>query len=163
RKLTDEDLVLLVCASISQFDSAEPIIEKASELARSAGLRDIDQQKARELLALPRDDLFRAIAARTEAFARCGNSLIDEWADTFPDERRLSRTRALPLLFLPAESRKQPPRQQYVQKILQFFEKRAGNVAQRGPLSRLLIGKTTPRLDLLELRSRLLPAENILQ
>ncbi len=40
---------------------------------------------------------------------------------------------------------------QYVENLLEFFEKRAASVAQRGPLVRLVIGKTTARVDLDEL------------
>lgn len=163
RRLADEDVVLLVSTNLSQFDSADPILEKASDLAKVAGIVTFNVDEARRLLEQPRNELFGMIAERSDGFARCGNNLADEWADIFRLEKRLTLPRALALLAIPREDWKEPPRQQYVQKILQFFEKRAANVAQRGPLSRLLIGKTTPRLDLKELGSRSTPAEAVLQ
>lgn len=163
RRLTDEDIILLVCASPSQFDSADPIVEKAADLARAAKIAQFRPEYARKLLEQPRNELFRLIAERSEGFARCGNTTVDEWADTFRLEKRLTIPRALALLAVPREDWAEPPRQQYVQKILQFFEKRAANVAQRGPLSRLLIGKTTARLDLKELGGRNTTAEAVLQ
>lgn len=162
RRLADEDIVLLLCANPSQFDSAEPIIERAKELATAAAISQFHVVEARKCLELPRDQLFRLIAERSDGFARCGNEIVDEWADTFRLEKRLSLPRALALLSVPREDWHEPPRQQYVQRILQFFEKRAANVAQRGPLSRLLIGKTTPRLDLIEIGSNSAPAETVL-
>jgi hypothetical protein len=133
-QLTDEDIILLVCANPSQFDSADPIVQKAAELAQAAGIASFHPDQARKLLQQPRNELFAMIAERSDGFARCGNIMVDEWADTFRLEKRLTLPRALALLAMPREDWKEPPRQQYVQKILQFFEKRAANVAQRGPL-----------------------------
>jgi primosomal replication protein N'' len=163
RRLTDEDIVILVCANLSQFDSGDPIVEKAAELAQVAKVAQFRADEARKLLEHPRDELFRMIAERTDGSARCGNTMVDEWADTFRLEKRLTLARALVLLTVARVDWREPPRQQYVQKILQFFEKRAANVAQRGSLSRLLIGKTTPRLDLQELGGRNTPADAVLQ
>ena len=49
---------------------------------------------------------------------------------------------------------KQPPKQQSVATLLGHFEKKVSAIS-RGPLVRFTIGKTTPRLDLLELGSGL--------
>jgi hypothetical protein len=61
--------------------------------------------------------------------------------------------RAAVLLFVPPESWAEPPKQQYVANLLEHFEKRVSGSVGRGPLVRFLIGKTTPRVDLVELAS----------
>src|SRR5205823_10431809 len=66
--------------------------------------------------------------------------------------------RMLVMLCIPVDLWQQPPRQRYIENLLEFFEKRAASVAQRGPLVRLIIGKTTARVDLFELGSAKTPA-----
>lgn len=162
RRITDEDLVLLRSAALTQFEAIDPIIAKAEEVARKAGIDTFDHEAAHNHLATSRRDMYREIDRRVAGFARCGNPIIDEWADTFRVERRLPLPRALALLALPEATWTEPPRQKYVEQLLQFFEKRATNVAQRGPLVRLLIGKTTPRVDVTEIGSAQLAAESLL-
>ena len=79
----------------------DPIIAKAEEVARHAGLDTFDPDAARNHLATSRREIYREIDQRTAGFARCGNPIIDEWADTFRVERRLPLPRAMALLALP--------------------------------------------------------------
>jgi len=79
----------------------DPIIAKAEEVARHAGLDTFDPDAARHHLATSRREIYREIDQRTAGFARCGNPIIDEWADTFRVERRLPLPRAMALLALP--------------------------------------------------------------
>lgn len=162
-RIADDDLVLLRSVALTQFEAIDPIMTKAEEVARHVGIDTFDHQAARNYLATSRRDIYHDIDQRIAGFARCGNPTIDEWADTFRVERWLPLPRALVLLALPEATWTELPRQQYVEQILQFFEKRAANIAQRGPLVRLLIGKTTPRVDVTEIGSAQLAADSLLQ
>src|SRR6185437_8007022 len=46
-----------------------------------------------------------------------------------------------------------PPRQSYVATLLDFYARRITGSIMRGPLTRMIIGKTTARVDLMELDS----------
>ena len=100
---------------------------------------------------------------RIENFARCGVSSVDEWANQF----RLDRTDAdrartgAPLgrsgdLEAPAEAG-------IVSTILDFFAKRISGGVLRGPLTRMLVGKSAARVDLTELDTSRVPAAEILE
>ena len=92
-----------------------------------------------------------------------GFARVDEWANDFRIERRISLPRALVLLSIPKESWQEPPRQQYVSAILEFFEKRTASLAQRGPLVRMLIGKSSSRVDLAGVAGKKPTASSILE
>ena len=92
-----------------------------------------------------------AVDERTANFARCGVARIDEWADRFRVERRMPLPRAAVLLASPKEQWQEPLKQQYVVNLLEHFEKRVSGTVGRGPLVRFSIGKSTPRVDLMEL------------
>ncbi|ETI64278.1 histidine kinase [Sphingobium sp. C100] len=154
RRITEEeDLILLLSAATSQFRTADAIVEEAEQVARRAGLEDFDPVAAHSRLALPRREVHAEIEARTEGFARCGIERIDEWADQFRLERRLPIARALAVLAVADDRWRQPPRQSYVATLLDFFARRITGSIMRGPLTRMIIGKTTARLDLVELDS----------
>jgi primosomal replication protein N'' len=151
RQTTDEDLILLLGASVSQFRSVDDILEEAGGTAERAGVTSYDANEARLLLEQPRREIYRAIDARLNGFARCGLARVDEWADQFRLERRMQLGRALALLAVPRERWMEPPKQQYVSTILDFFAKKVAGAVLRGPLVRMTIGKATPRVDIFEL------------
>lgn len=154
RKITDEDdLILLLSAATGQFRAADAIVEEAADTARRAGLVEFDREAALAQLMLPRRDLHAELERRLEGFARSGRERIDEWADQFRLERRLPLTRALTLLAVPEGEWRQPPRQAYVATLLDFYARRITGSIMRGPLTRMVIGKTTARIDLAELDS----------
>nr|WP_294810176.1 AAA domain-containing protein [uncultured Sphingomonas sp.] len=154
RRITEEeDLILLLSASTSQFRAADAIVDESAEAARRAGLAEFDREDALERLVAPRRELHADIERRLEGFARCGLDRIDEWADQFRLERRLPLVRALALLAVPEGDWRQPPRQAYVATLLDFYARRITGSIMRGPLTRMVIGKTTARIDLTELDS----------
>ena len=158
----EEDLILLLSAATGQFRTADAIVEEASRTAARAGLETFDRDAALGQLSSSRRELNAAIEARLEGFARSGYERIDEWADQFRLERRLPIDRALALLAVPEECWKQPPRQDYVATLLDFFARRITGSLMRGPLTRMVIGKTTPRIDVMELDSPRRGAEALL-
>jgi primosomal replication protein N'' len=157
--LSDEDLILLLSASPHQFEPADAILDRAVELAERCGIKTFDRAEAAPWLAQGRRELYTELESRLVGFARCGIEIIDEWADVLRVQRRLSLQRSLVMLALPAGEWREPPRQKYVENLLDFFEKRAASVAQRGPLVRLILGKTTARVDMKELDSSRSKAE----
>lgn len=154
RRITEEeDLILLLSAAAGQFRAADAIVDEAAETAGRAGVAEFDREAALERLVRPRRELYADIERRLESFARCDVDRIDEWADQFRLERRLPLTRALALLAVPEASWRQPPRQAYVATLLDFYARRITGSIMRGPLTRMVIGKTTARIDLAEVDS----------
>ena len=154
RRIDDEeDLILLLSADVGQFRAVDAIVDEAEAEAVRAGVAAFDREVATERTALPRRELHALIERRLEGFARCGHERIDEWADRFRLERRLPLARALALLSVPEDCWRQPPHQSYVATLLDFFSRRITGSIMRGPLTRMVIGKTTARLDLTELDS----------
>ncbi|WP_183299733.1 AAA domain-containing protein [Cupriavidus alkaliphilus] len=153
RIIGEEDLIVLLGASISQFRSVDTILEEASRLAEMEQILAFDPEAARAELALSRSELFRKVDDRIAGFARTGNKSIDGWAEHFRLERRLPLHQAIVLLSVPVEQWLEPQKQQYVTQILDFFEKRVATAVLRGPLVRMTIGKTTGRVDIHELNA----------
>nr|WP_260854464.1 AAA domain-containing protein [Paraburkholderia sp. BCC1884] len=151
RVISEEDLIVLLSASINQFRSVDAIIEEATNLAEKEQILAFDAEAAREELVLPRADLFRKVDDRIAGFARTGNTTVDDWAEQFRLERRLPLHEVVVLLSVPAEQWLEPQKQQYVSQILDFFEKKVSTAVLRGPLVRMTIGKTTGRVDVNEL------------
>jgi primosomal replication protein N'' len=160
-RLTDEDLVVMVAAAAHQFIPLAMLLDRADDQARKVGVT-FDRGKAAELLIRPRREIFSEVDDRVVNFARCDIQPVDEWADSFRVERRMPLARAAVLLAVPNEAWKEPPRQQYVANLMQVFEKRVSASVQRGPLVRFVIGKTTPRVDLMELGTAARTAETVL-
>lgn len=154
RRVTEEeDLILLLSAAATQFRAADAIVDEAEDAAQRAGVKAFDRDAALARTATPRRELHAQIEARLEGFARCGRDRIDEWGDQFRLERRLPLARALALLAVPTDEWRQPPRQAYVATLLDFYARRITGAIMRGPLTRLIVGKTTARVDLAELDS----------
>lgn len=149
-RVTEDDLVLLVSASLGQFTPLASLVEAALGEASQAGVA-VELEAAQRLLARPRREIFSEVDGRIANFARCGSKSIDNWADEFRTRRRMLLPRAAVLLAVPPERWREPPKQQYVSSLLEHFEKRVSSAIGRGSLVRFLIGKTTPRIDLAEL------------
>ena len=160
-RISDEDLIILVSADTRQFLPLATIIDKAMELAAEANVH-LDRDTLSEQLTKPRRKIFSQIDERIANFSRCGISRVDEWADAFRIERRLTLPRAMVLLAIPADRWEAPKGQQYVASLLEHFEKRVAGSIARGPLVRFTIGKTTPRIDLFELGTNQRPGEALI-
>ena len=163
QKITDEELMILLGASLQQYQPAEQILNQANTIASQAGLPSYDGSAAQQWFDISRRDLYREIEERTANYSQCGIARVDEWANDFRIERRISLPRALALLSVSKESWQEPPRQQYVSTILEFFEKRTASLAQRGPLVRMLIGKSSSRVDLAGIAGKKPKASSILE
>jgi primosomal replication protein N'' len=153
RQISEDDLILLLSATVGQFRTSDTIISEAAEAAERAGFGDFDRERATANLLLPRRELYASLEKRVKGFARCGIARIDEWVDQFRLERRLPISRVLVVLDVPPERWAEPAKQTYVATLLEFFAKRVSVAVQRGPLSRMTIGKTTARVDVNELGS----------
>lgn len=162
QKTTDEELIILLGAGVQQYQPAEEILSQAKAIAAQAEVPSYGEA-AREWFEVSRRDLYREIEERTANYSRCGIARVDEWANDFRIERRIALPRALVLLSIPKESWEEPPRQQYVSTILEFFEKRTASLAQRGPLVRMLITKSSSRIDLAGVASKKPTATSILE
>jgi hypothetical protein len=150
-QLSDVDLIVLLSAKRGQFKPLQEVLRSASELARREGITTFNETEAANLLQQTRREVLRRVDERMENFTRCGKQRIDEWADQFRLERRISLPRAVVILSVPAELWRKPPGQEYVSQLLGFFEKRINVSVSRGALARMTITKTSPRLDLTEL------------
>ena len=146
----EEDLILLVSADPSQFTARETLIQEAVAKAEQVGF-SLDRDRAAEWLAGPRREMFSAIDQLIQGFARTGHPQIDGWVDNFRMQRRLPAAEALVVLAVPADRWHEPPQQGYVSDLLDFYARRISAAVMRGPLTRFVIGKTTPRIDLTEL------------
>ncbi len=160
--LREEDLIVLLGAAVGQYRSLEEVLQEARELAAASQLPAPDESFASELIRLSRIDVIRRVDARIEGLARCGTARVDEWADQFRLERKIPLARAVVLLSLPADDWQQPAKHDYCVRILEFFEKKVSFSITRGPLARMVIGKTTARIDLMELETERQPAKAIL-
>src|SRR5882757_7651285 len=163
RQSAEEDLVILLSASPGQFRSVTEVVDEAAKEASTAGLTGFSRDAAAALLMRPRREIYRTIDDRIENFARCGVSSVDEWANQFRLDRRMPIARALALLSIAGETWKPLPKQGYVSTILDFFAKRISGGVLRGPLTRMLIGKSAARVDLTELDTSRVPAAEILE
>jgi len=162
RQTTEEDYILLLSADVGQFRSADAIIAEAKDAAAKAGITGFDPDAAAAWLGRPRRELLAEIDTRLQGFARCGNEPANDWADQFRLERRLPIGRALALLAVDRAEWRPPPKQAYVGTLLEFFSRKISAAVMRGPLTRMLIGKTTARIDLTELGSPRVTAASIL-
>lgn len=162
RSLSEEDLIVVLSAAPSQFRSCDAIVEEARQLAVAGGVATFDVKTAADMVTWSRGEILEATAERVEGFARCGYSTVNGWADRFRLERRMPLAQALVLLSVPKEQWQEPHRQQYVSHLLSFFEKKVVTTVMRGPLVRMTIGKSTPRVDLTELHTKRMDAGGLL-
>jgi hypothetical protein len=162
RKCGEEDLILLLAASIGQYRPLTDVVEAAQKEASRARVGAFSPVAARAWLQRPRREIYRSIDERISRFARCGVPRVDEWADGFRLDRRMSVPRALALLAVPAEVWKPLPRQDYISRLLELFSRRITTSALRGPLARMTIGPSSARIDLTELGTARVSATGIL-
>lgn len=163
RKLIhEEDLIVLLSAHLSQFRALDDLLKEAQDTAKSFDMVTFDVAQATHWLALSRLDLYHWVDERIGGFAYCGHPTIDVWADRFRLERRMPLTHAVVLLSYPQEQWRLPPKQEYVAQVVEFFRKKVSTSVLRGPLVRMTIGRTTPRVDLCELGTALRPASALL-
>ena len=163
RLISEEDFILLLSADVGQFRTTDALVNEAADVAARAGVKTFDRDAAGAWLHGSRRELYAEIEQRLAGFARCDIERVDEWADQFRMEKRLSISRALALLAVAPKLWREPPRQAYVATLLDFFSKRITGAVLRGPLTRMVIGKTTARrLDLAELGSARRPALSLL-
>lgn len=162
RVISEEDLIVLLSAEIGQFRSIDAILDDATALAKQNDILIFDREAARALLQQPRLEIYRTVDERISGFAYSGVLAVDEWAEHFRLERRMSLARAAALLAIPREQWMEPQKQQYVAQIIEFFEKKVAVAVMRGPLVRMSIGKTTARIDITELDGSRHPAPALL-
>ena len=119
----------------TQFHSTGEIIAEAAGIAEHAGLTAFDPVAAEAHLAKPRRELYRDLDERLGGFVRSGMERIDEYADQFRLERRMSIARCLVLLAVPKERWQEPPREEYVSNLLDFFSRKVASAvcAARSP------------------------------
>lgn len=161
-RLSDEELLVLITAEHSQFMPLESVVDDAAALAVQYSIGSFSKDAAREQLVLARRDLYQLIDSRITGFARCSLPRIDEWADAFRIERRIALPRAVLILSILQDAWQEPPKQQYISSLLDHFGKKVDQSIQRGPLVRFIVGKTTARVDLLEIGSGVRPAPALL-
>lgn len=162
RSVSEEDLIVVLSAAISQFRSCDAIVNEAKSLAQQAGILVFDEAGAQDVIQWPRGEILQAVAERIEGFAKCAFGLLNEWADQFRLEKRLPLSKALVLLSIPQEQWQEPQKQQYISQILDFFEKKVVSAVLRGPLVRMTIARSSPRVDLSELQTGRLDANALL-
>jgi len=160
--LTEEDLIVLLSASISLYRSCDVVLVEARDLALKNEISGFDMEDARKNILLPRLALMQAVADRSAGFARCRHASVNEWVEHFRLERRMPLVRALVVLAIPTEEWTEPEKQQYLATLLNFFETRITTTVMRGPLVRMTIGKTTARIDLSELGTDRVPSATML-
>ncbi len=163
RQTSEDDLILLLSAAVGQFRTSDEIVAEASAEAERAGLTGFDPEEAATRLLRSRRELYAALEKRVQGFARCGITRVDEIVDRYRLERRLPISHMMVALSVPPDLWREPPKQTYVATLLDFFAKRVSVAVQRGPLSRMTIGKTTARVDLSEMGSERKSAAALLE
>ena len=160
--VSEEDLIVLLSADIGQFRSYDMIIEEATEIIQTNKITSSNLELSRTHISLSRLQLFQTLNDYISGFAQCQYPILNEWADRFRVERRVPLVQAVILLSIPASEWSEPPRQQYVSQILDFFEKKISSSVMRGPLVRMTITKTGARVGLSELGTSRVSASAIL-
>jgi len=163
RSLTDEDLIILLAAPIGTFRTAAELLDEAANLAVTAGVRSFNRDTAAHAFERGRDEVMDDVNDRLRGFARSGLPAVDEWADAFRLEGRITLAQALVLLSVPSDGWREPPEQQYIHQTLTHFQRRLLASIQHGPLARFAIGKTSRRIDITELHTKGTPALTLLQ
>lgn len=162
RQIGEEDLIILLGASIGQFRSASEVIEETEKEADRSGITSFDEETAASWLTRPRREIYTGVDERIENFSRCGIESVDDWADQFRIDRRMTLTRALALLCVPPTAWQELPKQSYVSTILSYFSKKITGGVLRGPLARMTVGKSAARIDLTEIGTERVTAADLL-
>lgn len=154
RSLTDEDLILLICADDLSFRSSEQVIAEATSLAREIDVNEFDVDVTRDAFALSKRELIDEIEERIGAFKRTARQRLDDWADSLRLGRRLPLAQLLVLRAVPESQWQEPPHQDYLRNVLEFLQKKILSNLQRGPLVKLIIGRSASRIDVTDLGER---------
>ncbi len=157
KRLNEEDLLVLLCAKRQQLTPLTVVLDSAEKLAQQYKINTFDKDKVIAQLTLSLPELYKLVDERIADFARCGIERVDDWADVYRIERRLTIQRVIVILSVEQEKWLKPEKQQYKENIIKFFEKRVASAVLRGPLVRLTISKSSSRIDLMEINS---PAHN---
>ncbi len=163
RTVSEEDLIVILSAAIGQFRSVDAIVQEAVLLAAAHSVHHFDRAQAEVTVCSLRGDIFKAVSDRIEGFAQCSFPEVNVWADRFRLDRRIPLANALVILSVPRTQWAEPQRQQYVGQLLDFFERKLAATVMRGPLVRMVIGKTTPRVDIHELGTNRAPAASLVE
>lgn len=162
-RLSDQHLILLHSAELSQFRSAADVLQEAKRLAMSAGVAaHWDENVARQWLARSQREFILALQERLADFVQCGLPDPDAWADAFRSDQRIPPEQALVLLAIPADRWERPAGGEHWQRLLQFFRRRVLWGIQRGPLLALSVSARGKRIDLSDLISETLPADTLI-
>ncbi|MCF6312979.1 MAG: AAA domain-containing protein [Verrucomicrobiales bacterium] len=158
-----EELLVVLAARVDQFTAADGILKEAKEEAQRAEVEFFDQELARERFDSSYREIFRELNQRLSGFVRCDQERLDEWADVFRFEQRLSLPQALVLLQVPEGQWQTPPEQEYLGSLFDFFHRKILQGIQSGPLLRLRVSKNSRNIDLTELGGEQLPADTLLE
>ena len=139
------------------FRSAAEVLDEAEQYAREAGIKNFDHQSAAEAFDLSKRQILDDLSESLGAFKRCGNDLLDTWADNLRLGRRMSLAQLLVLRASDEAAWVEPPHQDYLRSIMGFLQKKILMGVQRGPLIKLQIGRSASRMDLTALGSPDLP------
>jgi primosomal replication protein N'' len=155
RSLTDEDLILLICADDLAFRSSEAVIAEATSLAQQIGMKEFDANVAREAFGLSKRELIDEIEERIGAFKRLSVQPLDDWADALRLNRRLAFAQFLLLHAVPENQWQDPPHQDYLRNILEYLQKKILSNLQRGPLVKSLMVRSVSRIDVIDLGEKI--------
>jgi len=151
RTLTDEDLILLICAEDSAFKTIDEVLDEAERLSLEVDQTALDRERASNALEMSKRQILELLSDQLGAFKRCGVEALDNWADALRLGRRLSLAQLLVLHDRNFDIWAEPPHQDYLRNILQFLQKKILVGVQRGPLVKLQIGRSASRIDLMDL------------
>ncbi len=162
-KLTEDDLIILNSAALTQFKPASEIIDEAAHAARKVRVA-LDAWTGAELLrAKTGYEILKQAEAQIANFARCGIEPVDAWADSLRSSRILPLSQALIILAVPSVQWKKPEGLEYSARLLKFFEDKIALAIKRGPLTRMTVTATSERIDLMEFNSVVSPSERLLE
>jgi len=77
---SNDELHVLLSASVDQFTPASEILDEAEEDAQVAEWANFDRQVGREQLDASHREIFLSLHKRIAGFVRCGQQRLDEWA-----------------------------------------------------------------------------------
>ena len=92
RSVSEEDLIVVLSAAISQFRSCDAIVNEAKSLAQQAGILVFDEAGAQDVIQWPRGEILQAVAERIEGFAKCAFGLLKRQKLSFPAPLLLKST-----------------------------------------------------------------------
>jgi|GEM_PF-671081 len=157
--LSEENIILLVGARVTQFKTADEILSEAQAASKGLPFRFDPLAATDALQKRTAHDLLKCVAERTADFARCGIDRLDGWADEFRANGNLPLSRALVLIACPRDRWKKPEGLEYSARILNHFESKIALSIRRGPLTRM--SRSAERIDVTEFGTPLVPAERL--